>query len=79
MLKKKAKKNLNLEELREEIRLAREDGLKIISHYKKMEEYYSEWEDRLASIERKITDAEGTGLDRQVIEQYNILQDALAE
>jgi len=64
--------------LREEIIKLKGEGSKIINHYNKLEEYYGDWEDRLYKIEKKIQEAELTlGLDKQEIEQYDALEDAL--
>ena len=63
--------------MREEILELKEQGKKIISHYKKLEEYYSEWEDRLYKIELKIQEIEkDTGLDKEEIIAYDALEDA---
>ena len=64
--------------MREEILNLKSEGKKIVSHYTKLEEYYSDWEDRLYKIEKKIQIAESElGLDKQEIEQYDALEDAL--
>lgn len=58
-----------LDELRAEIAAVKEEGRKIISHFKKMQEYYSDWEDRLNKIELEISQAEKElGLTKEVIE-----------
>lgn len=82
-----ASKSYSLEELREIAAKHREEGRKIIneitkitSHFKKMEEYYSEWEDRLNDIQKAINEkSEETGIppDKIEIKEYDILDDIL--
>ena len=75
---KKPRRELNLQELRDEIVELREQGEKIISHYKKLDEYYADWQDRFYKIELKIQEVEReTGLDKQEITTYDVLEDAL--
>ena len=77
MQKQRLKKDHNLQELREEIVRLREDGKKIMHHYKKLDEYYSDWQDRLYKIELKIQEIEkDTGLDKEEIIAYDALEDA---
>ena len=76
---RKPKTEINIKDLREEIIRIKDEGTKIISHYTKLEEYYADWEDRLYKIEKKIQLAEiELGLDKQEIEQYDALEDALS-
>lgn len=57
-----------LDELKEAIAKHKEEGAKIIRHFRKMEEYYSEWEDRLNQIELAIQEAENiSGVTKQEI------------
>jgi ribulose 1,5-bisphosphate carboxylase large subunit-like protein len=45
-----------------------EEGKKIISHFQKMEEGYSDWEDRLIEIENAIVEYEDeTGLSKEEV------------
>lgn len=77
MIKAK-KQEIDLDQLREDIIKHKEEGKKIISHFKKLEEYYSDWEDRMNAIENRISEAEdSSGLTKQEITQYDALQDAL--
>ena len=58
-----------LDELREAIAKHKEEGAKIIKHFKKMEEYYSDWEDKLNQIEEAIQEATSiAGINKQEIE-----------
>lgn len=76
---RKPKKVINLQELREEIFKIKEEGSKIISHYRKLEEYYDDWQDRLYKIEKQIQEAENElGLNKEEIEEYDALSDALS-
>ena len=55
-----------LPKLRQAILDHKAEGQKIISHFKQMELYYSEWEDRLLQIHNAIQDLEiQTGLDKE--------------
>lgn len=76
---KKPKAQLNLQELREEIIALKKEGQIIMSHYKKLDEYYSDWEDRLYKIEKKIQEAEEQyNIPKEEIEEYNALADVLS-
>ena len=76
---KQKRTEIDLRELRKEILAHKEEGKKIISHFKKLEEYYSDWEDRFNTIEKKITQAEEDhGLTRDEVTAYDALEDALA-
>lgn len=72
---------MTLEELRGLIKEVREEGLKIQRHYKRLEQEYSDWEDRVNSIENIIHQAErDTGLTKQEIyTPGNIFDDLLEE
>lgn len=73
---KKPVKELDLQELRDEIVEIKKEGEKIISHFNKMQEYYSDWEDRLLKIEYAILEAEEQhGLTREEVVEYNALDD----
>ena len=68
---------IDLSQLREQIKEAISDGKKIISHYKKLEEYYSEWEDRLNEIQNKVNEAaEQHNIPVEQIPNHDILDDA---
>lgn len=59
---------MTLDDVRAEIAKVREEGLKIQSHYKHLEQLYSDWEDSLVRVERMIDQVkEDTGLDREEI------------
>jgi len=63
--------------LRQQIATVMEEGKKIKSHLTKLEEYYSDWQDRLYKIELKIQEVEkDTGLDKEEIIAYDALEDA---
>lgn len=47
-----------LDSLREEAKKLTLEGKKIISHYHKMEKDYSDWEDRLNALDKKIHEME---------------------
>lgn len=80
-------KSLTLDELRKEIEKHKEEGRKIVadikillSHYKKMEEYYSEWEDELNNIQNKINKAsQDYGIPVKEVEEYDALSDVFGE
>lgn len=44
----------DLDELRKAINAHKEEGRKLISHFNKMQEYYSDWEDRLVEIDNAV-------------------------
>jgi uncharacterized protein YydD (DUF2326 family) len=75
---KNQKPVIDLHAIREEIVKHVDEGKKIISHYNKMLEYYSDWEDRLNAIDKKIAEAEeATGLTKDEIVEYDALAEAL--
>lgn len=55
---KKPKFALSLDEVRAEVKAAREQGLRIQSHYKKLEKEYSDWEDRINKLDILLNQAE---------------------
>lgn len=58
----------DLDALRRAVAEHRAEGKKIISHFKKMEDAYSDWEDRLIQIEKAIEEAEQiTGIAKEEI------------
>lgn len=78
-IKKKETKVIDLADLRERIEKHKEDGEKIISHFNKMQEYYSNWEDRLLVLEKEISEAESTlGLTKEEVTEYNALDSAFS-
>lgn len=73
-----ARKDIDLDILRTRIIEVKEQGTKIISHFKKLEEYYSEWEDRLNEIQEQINKAEKQyGIPPKELEQSCVLDDIL--
>lgn len=62
----------SLDELKAAIAKHKEEGAKIIRHFHRLEQEYSDWEDRLIAIESAIQEAEQiTGLDKKEIEAPN--------
>mgnify|MGYP001616136013 CR=1 FL=1 len=58
-----------LEELREAIRAHKETAASLIRHLHRIEQEYSDWEDRVVSIENAIEEAEKiVGLKKEEIE-----------
>lgn len=49
---------MSLDEVRKLVNSVRNDGLKIQSHYKKLELEYSDWEDRVNELDKIISKAE---------------------
>lgn len=75
---KQAEPTVDLNALRDKIARHREEGEKIISHFKKMEDYYSDWENRLVEIENEIDNAEETlGLTKKEITEYDATADLI--
>lgn len=67
---RKPKFRLDLDELRAEVKAVREKGLRIQSHYRKLEQDYSDWEDRLNKLDKAFIAAEEElGLTKQEILQ----------
>lgn len=57
-----------LDDLKAAIAEHREEGRKIIRHFKRLEQEYSDWEDRLVEIDRAIEECEKqTGLAKEEI------------
>lgn len=73
----KSRAQLSLAELRAEVQAVREEGLKIQSHYKRLEKEYSDWEDRFYALEKAVDEAETiTGLNKQdIYEDKGIFND----
>lgn len=70
MAERKPFKDMTLDELRDTIRVVKEEGRKIQLHYKRLEQEYSDWEDRVRDIEEAIAQAEeDTGITKEEI--YN--------
>ena len=60
--------DMTLDDVRALVRESREEGLRIQSHYKRLEEEYSNWEDQINEIENIITQMqEDTGIKREEI------------
>jgi len=66
----------DLKELRQAIEAHKVEGKKIISHFHKMQEYYSDWEDRLIELEYAIQKIEKEqGIPREKIEEPEVVSD----
>ena len=77
---KQTKATPDLSELREEYRRIKEEGelqvARYVAHMKKLEEYYSDWEDRLNAFEKKLQAIERDyGIDPNKITEYDIIND----
>lgn len=60
--------DMTLDDVRKLIAENRERGLQIQSHYKKLEQEYSDWEDQINEIEKIILQMqEDTGINREEI------------
>lgn len=58
--------------LRQEISKLKTEGKKIISHFKKLEEYYDDWQDRFNAVEKKLQEIENeVGIPPEQIAEYN--------
>lgn len=67
---RKAYGDMNLDDVRALVREVRAEGLKIQSHYKRLEQEYSDWEDRINELDKIISRAEDdTGLTKKEIEK----------
>lgn len=68
---RKPRAKLDLAELRAEVKAVHEQGLRIQSHYRKLEQEYSDWEDRLNKLDAAINNAENElGLNKaQVLQE----------
>ncbi len=79
----KAKKqaDMTLDDVRALIKEVRNEGLRIQSHYKRLNEEYSDWEDRVNELEKIIYQAEiDTGLTKEEIyKEPNEFADELGE
>lgn len=59
---------MTLDDVRALVRTVREEGLRIQSHYKRLEEEYSNWEDQIVEVENIISQMqEDTGITREEI------------
>jgi len=77
---KKAYGDMNLDDVRALVKEVHAEGLKIQSHYKRLEQEYSDWEDRVYELDKIISQAEkDTGLSREEIEKdtYSLPDDLL--
>lgn len=75
---RKARADLDLNDLRARIIRHKEEGAKIISHFNKMQEYYDEWQDRLNTIQEEINSAERDyGIPPKEIQEYTLLDNIL--
>lgn len=64
----KPQSEMTLDDVRELVKEVRAEGLQIQSHYKRLEQEYSDWEDRVRDLEKIIAQAEeDTGLSKQEI------------
>ena len=73
-IKQKPQSQLNLTEIKKELAKLREEGDKIISHYKRLNIEYDDWQDRFYALDKAINIAEtekGIGIQEQ--KEYNIL------
>lgn len=63
-----AYKDMTIDDVRAMVKTLREEGLQIQSHYKRLEQEYSDWEDRLYALDKIISQAEEeTGLTKEQI------------
>lgn len=70
----------DLDDLKAAVKAHREEGKKIINHFKRLESEYSDWEDRLVEIEAAIAEAEQiTGLDKkEILQETNVFDELLS-
>lgn len=69
-----------LDDLKAAIAEHREEGRKIIRHFKRLEQEYSDWEDRLVVIEQEIDNCERqTGLTKDEIVAPKSTVDSIIE
>ncbi len=67
-IKHKPYGDMTIEDVRALVKEVREEGLKIQSHYKRLEQEYSDWEDRVNELDKVIAQAEKeTGLTKEEI------------
>lgn len=79
--------SISLEDLKKLIAVHKEEGRKLIgemkklqSHFEKMQEYYSEWEDDMTALEGLIDQhKEEHGLPIEKIVEYNVLDDIMGD
>lgn len=68
MAKHKPLSAMNLDDVRALVREVREEGLRIQRHYKRLEEEYSDWEDRVWALDKRLLELEEeTGLKKTEI------------
>ena len=68
VVKSKPYAEMTLDELRSMVQEVREEGLKIQRHYKRLEQEYSDWENRVNEIENIVYQAElDTGITKEEI------------
>lgn len=77
---KNTKATPDLQELRTRFYALKEEGERMcsnfVAHAKKMEEYYSDWEDRLNAIQEEINKLEKDyGIGAEEIIEYDLTQD----
>lgn len=64
-----------LDDLKAAVAAHREEGKRLIRHLKRIEEEYSDWEDRTVQIENAIAQAElDTGLTKEEILEVDALE-----
>lgn len=67
-IRPKKQADMTLDDVRDLIKEVRAEGLRIQSHYKRLELEYSDWEDRVNELEKVIYQAElDTGLTKEEI------------
>lgn len=67
---KKPKRTMNLDDVRALVKEVREEGLRIQRHYKRLEEEYSDWEDRVWKLDQMLSKLEDeTGLTKEEIQR----------
>ena len=67
-IKPKPQADMTLDDVRAMVQEVREEGLTIQRHYKRLEQEYSDWEDRVNELEKIIAQAEDdTGLTKEEI------------
>lgn len=66
---RKPTRDMTLDDVRALVKNVRAEGLKIQSHYKKLELYYSEWEDNLKLVDDAVNElCDRTGITKEEIE-----------
>ena len=67
-VKPKSYGDMTLDDVRKLVKEVREEGLKIQSHYKRLEQEYSDWEDRVYELDKILSRAEeDTGISKEEI------------